>query len=304
MITVNCRCSPVYSFEGRRTINVYPSNATHLVSFQSRSKVKFKVFASKRARKKLSQEFSGQKLGDSKDQGESSESFLEGDGSRMKIEPKTLNDISDSKISASSPSRNAVLQACVVTSALMLALGGLIRQVSHVAFTEGWAKSDSAAELSFHFQLWHLELIGVLVAAISTSRYILLQTWPSFAESSEAANEQVLRPLEPLDYIVVACLPGLSEEFLFRGGLLPIFGLNWPSALAVGGIFGFLHLGSGRKYSFAAWATFVGFLYGAAAIASSSIIVPMAAHSLNNLIGGFIWYSSASSKSPKSISDE
>ena len=31
-----------------------------------------------------------------------------------------------------------------------------------------------------------------LVVLISMSRYILLKTWPDFAESSEAANKQVL----------------------------------------------------------------------------------------------------------------
>ncbi|XP_031127771.1 uncharacterized protein LOC116029867 [Ipomoea triloba] len=108
---------------------------------------------------------------------------------------------------------------------------------------------------------------------------------------------QVLTSLEPLDYIVVSFLPGVSEEFLFRGALLPLFGANWPSALAVAAVFGILHLGSGRKYSFAIWATFVGLAYGYATISTSSIIVPMAAHALNNLIGGILWrYTSSSSK--------
>ena len=36
---------------------------------------------------------------------------------------------SDDKSSDSSPSRDSVLQACIITSALMLAFGGIIRQV-------------------------------------------------------------------------------------------------------------------------------------------------------------------------------
>ncbi|XP_048428352.1 uncharacterized protein LOC125471685 isoform X4 [Pyrus x bretschneideri] len=80
------------------------------------------------------------------------------------------------------------------------------------------------------FEVWHLELISGLVILISLSRYLLLKTWPDFAESSEAANQQ---------------------ELLFRGALLPLFGSNWRSALIVAIIFGVLHLGSGRKYSFA-----------------------------------------------------
>lgn len=87
---------------------------------------------------------------------------------------------------------------------------------------------------------------------------------------------QVLTSLEPVDYMFVAFLPGISEvhkskllylfiplfhryilvvlqELLFRGALLPIFGINWPSILGVATLFGVLHLGSGRKYSFAVW---------------------------------------------------
>uniref|UniRef100_A0A0D9WEQ6 CAAX prenyl protease 2/Lysostaphin resistance protein A-like domain-containing protein n=1 Tax=Leersia perrieri TaxID=77586 RepID=A0A0D9WEQ6_9ORYZ len=84
---------------------------------------------------------------------------------------------------------------------------------------------------------------------------------------------EILTSLETFDYILVACLPGISEELLFRGALMPIFGLNWIGALVTGAIFGVLHLGNGRKYSFAVWATFVGVAYGLATLASSSIIV-------------------------------
>ncbi|KAJ0638122.1 hypothetical protein HanOQP8_Chr17g0681661 [Helianthus annuus] len=36
-------------------------------------------------------------------------------------------------------------------------------------------------------------------------------------------------------------------------------------------------------------ATFVGLAYGYATILSSSLLVPMASHGINNLIGGIIW---------------
>ncbi|CAH9077702.1 unnamed protein product [Cuscuta epithymum] len=191
------------------------------------------------------------------------------------------------------PSRVSVLQACTVTSGLMGLLGLLIRQVSH-ASQEGLPIADCSAEFSWDFQVWHLKLIMGLVVLVSSGRYLLLKTCPDFAESSEAANRQVLTSLEPFDYIVVSFLPGVSEEFLFRGALLPLFGVNWPSVLAVAAVFGILHLGSGRKYSFAIWATFVGLVYGYATMLTSSITVAMAAHSLNNLVGGIIWRSTTS----------
>ncbi|KAL0558186.1 hypothetical protein IC582_006755 [Cucumis melo] len=141
----------------------------------------------------------------------------------------------------------------------------------------------------FSFEVWQLQLIIGLVFLISSSRLLLLKIWPDFAESSEAANRQVLTSLEPLDYAVVALLPGISEELLFRGALIPLLGFNWASVVVTAAIFGILHLGGGRKYSFAIWATFVGLAYGYATIESSSIVVPMASHALNNLVGGILW---------------
>lgn len=198
------------------------------------------------------------------------------------VEPvqSTLNNIA---------SRSDVLQACTVTSGLIAALGLLIRQVSHVASMEGLPIHDCSTEVSFGIEMWHLELITGLVILISSCRYLLLKTWPDFAESTEAANQQVLTSLQPLDYLVVSFLPGITEELLFRGALLPLFGMDWKSVLLAATIFGVLHLGNGRKYSFAIWATFVGIVYGYATIVSSSLVVPMASHALNNLAGGLLW---------------
>ncbi|KHN06526.1 hypothetical protein glysoja_010870 [Glycine soja] len=151
------------------------------------------------------------------------------------------------------PSRSAVLQACIITSGLIAALGIVIRQVSYVGSVEGFPVLDCSSEVSFGFDMWHLELITGLVVLISSCRYLLLKTWPDFAESSEAANQQVLSSLQPLDYIVVAFLPGISEELLFRGAILPLLGMNWNSIAIAALIFGVLHLGNGPNYSFAIW---------------------------------------------------
>ncbi|KAL6983814.1 hypothetical protein U1Q18_017188 [Sarracenia purpurea var. burkii] len=143
------------------------------------------------------------------------------------------------------PSKKTVLQACTATSGLIAASGFIIRQVSHVASAKGWPVIDCSAEVSLSFEMWHLQLITGLVIGISSCRYLLLKMWTDFAESSEAANQQVLTSLQPLDYIIVALLPGVSEELLFCGALLPLFGINWKSALVVAALFGVLHLGSG-----------------------------------------------------------
>ncbi|GJS31647.1 hypothetical protein Tco_0492267 [Tanacetum coccineum] len=56
------------------------------------------------------------------------------------------------------------------------------------------------------------------------------------SKNNEASNQLVLTSLEPLDYAFVAFLPGISEELLFRGALLPLIGINLTSATAVVGI--------------------------------------------------------------------
>ncbi|CAL9248624.1 unnamed protein product [Arabidopsis halleri] len=193
--------------------------------------------------------------------------------------------------------RDKVLQACTVTSGLMAALGLIIRKASHVASTQGLPVPDCSSDIPFGFETWHLGLIAGIVVFISSSRFLLLKSWPDFADSSEAANRQILTSLEPLDYLVVAMLPGISEEMLFRGAFMPLLGTNWNGIVAVGLIFGLLHLGSGRKYSFAVWASIVGIIYGYAAVLSSSLLVPMASHALNNLVGGLLWRHSAKIKS-------
>ncbi|KAJ0815341.1 putative CAAX prenyl protease 2 [Helianthus annuus] len=195
----------------------------------------------------------------------------------------------ESQASVAIASRSSVLQACTLTSGFIAFTGVIIRQGSHLASSQGWPIVDCSSEISFNFEIWHLQVIAGLVILISCSRLLLLKTWSDFAESSEASNQQVLTSLEPLDYTIVAFLPGISEELLFRGALLPLFGSNLISASAVAALFGILHLGSGRKFSFAIWATFVGLAYGYATILSSSLLVPMASHGINNLIGGIIW---------------
>ncbi|GJT00499.1 hypothetical protein Tco_0821668 [Tanacetum coccineum] len=129
------------------------------------------------------------------------------------------------------------------------------------------ATEEQEQSRNLDFEIWHMQLIAGLVILISYSRFLSLKTWSDFAESSEASNQLVLTSLEPLDYAFVAFLPDI-----------------------IAALFGILRLGSGQKFSFAIWATFVGLAYGYATILTSSLIIPMASHVINNLIGGVIWH--------------
>ncbi|KAK9675474.1 hypothetical protein RND81_11G009300 [Saponaria officinalis] len=267
---------------------------SRVVAFASRKTVK------KQRRNKERKDEGMLQSGNSLDDSNGMEDNYSSRGDVVDDDLSVVNDKSEvSSVSKVVPSRRDVLQACVLTSGLIAALGFTIRQVSTVASEVGLPFFD-CSQVSFGFEVWHLELIMGLVLSISIARYTLLKTWTDFAESSESANTQVLTSLQTVDYLIVAFLPGFSEELLFRGALLPLFGLNLKSALAVASIFGALHLGSGRKFSFAIWATFVGLAYGYATIVTSSVVVPMAAHALNNLIGGILWYQT--SRSSRQIS--
>lgn len=185
--------------------------------------------------------------------------------------------------------REVVLRACVSTCAAISSAGVLIQQITHWAAESGWPVPDSTSLLAYHVESWHLGVMLGLVGIVSIARQLLVGVWPEFSESSNVANEEVLGPLRLGDYAIVAVLPGISEELLFRGALLPLFGLDWKGVTITGILFGVLHLTGGRKAAFATWASIVGILYGLGCVATHSVLIPMAAHSANNLIGAIIW---------------
>ncbi|GJS62161.1 E3 ubiquitin protein ligase AIRP2 [Tanacetum coccineum] len=186
-----------------------------------------RVYASKSSSKKLRKAKEAQKT--------ASPQLVEG----LPDEPNGIEDKStatdsnsnlESRASVAIASRSSVLQACTVTSGFIALAGVVIRQGSNFASSQGWPIADCSSEISFDFEIWHLQLITGLVILISSSRFLLLKTWSDFAESSEASNQLVLTSLELLDYAFVAFLPGISEELLFRGALLPLIGINLTSA--------------------------------------------------------------------------
>ncbi|WIA11515.1 hypothetical protein OEZ85_011628 [Tetradesmus obliquus] len=89
-----------------------------------------------------------------------------------------------------------------------------------------------------------------------------------------------------------ALLTGVSEEFLFRGGLVPLTWPDYRGVLLSGVVFGVLHVGGGRNAAFAAWATAVGWLYGGVFLASGgNVWVPAGAHALANFASAAVWMS-------------
>lgn len=205
---------------------------------------------------------------------------------------------SNSTESSLDPTREMVLRACVVTCSGISAAGLLIQQASHWAAEAGWSFPDCTVLLSNHVEPWHLGVTMGLIVSVSSIRQFLLGVSRDFSESSRIANRRVLGPLSFGDIIIVAIVPGVSEELLFRGALLPCFGLDWKGAVLAGVLFGVLHISGGRNLAFAAWASFVGILYGLACVSTQTMLVPMAAHSVNNLVGALLWKSNEGKSSP------
>ena len=75
--------------------------------------------------------------------------------------------------------------------------------------------------------------------------------------------------------MVIALLSGASEEFFFRGILMPEIGLGASSLL-----FGLLHA---VNWAYVTWAAVIGAALGLLAIHGNSLVAPAVAHATFNL---------------------
>jgi hypothetical protein len=128
--------------------------------------------------------------------------------------------------------------------------------------------------------------LALIITALSSLVYRL---WPAYRSSADFYLEFVLKPLFWSDLIWVALLPGLSEELLFRGVMLPAFGLNITAVVISSLCFGILHLSGPQQWAYVVWATVVGLLLGYSALATGNLLVPIVAHILTNLVSSCFW---------------
>ncbi len=128
--------------------------------------------------------------------------------------------------------------------------------------------------------------LAVIIIAFSSLVYHL---WSAYRSSADFYLEFVLKPLLWSDLIWVALLPGLSEELLFRGVMLPAFGLNITAVVISGLCFGILHLSDSQQWAYVIWATVVGIILGYSALATGNLLVPIVAHIFTNLVSSCVW---------------
>lgn len=174
-------------------------------------------------------------------------------------------------------SRNQILIFMGITAIFLLAIAKI------------WQKLGRVQLLSINFStpalLWSLGLAGV----ITLTSGIIYRLWPAYRRSADIYLELVIKPLIWVDLIWLGLLPGLSEELLFRGVMLPALGLNLTAVFITSILFGILHLSGNGQWPYVVWAAIVGFALGYSALVTGNLVVPVAAHIITNLVSGTLW---------------
>ncbi|MBD2303804.1 CPBP family intramembrane metalloprotease [Nostoc sp. FACHB-87] len=128
--------------------------------------------------------------------------------------------------------------------------------------------------------------VGFIITSLSGLAYRL---WPVYRQSADYYLELVLRPLAWPDLIWLGLLPGLSEELLFRGVMLPALGLDHVAVIVSSLCFGVLHLSGSQQWPYVMWATVIGLILGYSALLSGNLLVPIVAHIMTNWISSYFW---------------
>jgi hypothetical protein len=133
-------------------------------------------------------------------------------------------------------------------------------------------------------------LLGLGIAAgITAASSLVYRLWPAYRQSADYYLQLVLKPLVLPDIIWLGLLPGMSEELLFRGVMLPAIGLNATGLIASSLLFGVLHLSGPQQWPYVVWATAIGLLLGFSALATGNLLVPIVAHIVTNLLSSYLW---------------
>lgn len=152
-----------------------------------------------------------------------------------------------------------------------------------------WQKLGAVELLSVQFTtqavLWSIGL----ATGITLTSGLIYRLWPAYRRSADIYLELVIKPLMWADLIWLGLLPGLSEELLFRGVMLPALGLNLTAVIISSVLFGVLHLSGAEQWPYVVWATIIGFALGYCALITGNLFVPVFAHIITNLVSGFLW---------------
>ena len=158
-----------------------------------------------------------------------------------------------------------------------------------LAIAKIWQKLGAIPLLAVQFTTQALLLSLALAAGITLCSGIIYRLWPAYRRSADYYLELVIKPLMWIDIIWLGLLPGLSEELLFRGVMLPALGLNLAAVFISSVLFGVLHLSGNGQWPYVVWATIIGFALGYCALITGNLVVPVVAHIITNLVSGSLW---------------
>lgn len=152
-----------------------------------------------------------------------------------------------------------------------------------------WLFFDTVIMLSVEFDPVIL-VVGIGIGiGITGASGIAYQVWPGYRRSADVYLKMVLEPLAWGDLIWMGLLPGLSEELLFRGVMLPAIGLNVYGIVFSSLCFGVLHLSGLQQWPYVIWATLIGLVLAYSALLSGNLLVPIVAHVSTNLLASIVW---------------
>lgn len=170
---------------------------------------------------------------------------------------------------------------------VLIAMG--VTAVVLLVISKVWLHFSALPMLPVRFSVQSLLQGMGLGVAISIASAIVYRVWGEYRRSADQYLAMVLKPLLVPDLLWLGLLPGLSEELLFRGVMLPEFGLDFVGVLLSSLCFGVLHMSNLKQWSYVVWASIVGIALGMSAAWTGNLLVPIVAHVLTNLISGAIW---------------
>ena len=190
---------------------------------------------------------------------------------------KLLNQSSPDTPELEPLSRIQLLVAIAVTALVLLVISRL------------WLLLDSVERVPVSFNLEDL-LMGLGIGlGITLASSLMYAIWPAYRRSADFYLKFVLKPLFLPDVVWLGLLPGLSEELLFRGVMLPAIGLT-PVGLVLSSLcFGVLHMSGLQQWPYMIWATIIGLVLGGSVLFTGNLMVPIVAHVVTNLISSFVW---------------
>ncbi|WP_353931652.1 type II CAAX endopeptidase family protein [Okeanomitos corallinicola TIOX110] len=128
--------------------------------------------------------------------------------------------------------------------------------------------------------------LGLIITILSSLAY---HFFAAYRQSADYYLEMVLKPLALPDLLWLGLLPGLSEELLFRGVMLPALGANHLAVIVSSACFGVLHLSGSEQWPYVVWATIIGIILGYSTLLTGNLLVPIIAHILTNLLSSYLW---------------